>query len=420
MGQADKTGRLIRSLIDETALASKVGSDPRIGKIVAKNIGGLDPQLAARVKAGDPTAVLEAYQAVVAGGGRLPARQMELPLGDDPGTAMIPYGVRGPGEPGSLSAPGVTQSPGTALIPAPLRGMPGSGPRRIGTTAGVPGDLSGPGVLHGDPEWNRMVDEWNSARPFENNTPLRMRAGMNRALSTEVRLPRLTDENSFDAAATRWADSMDPSGVQSPPPGASPGWKQLAGAANSPAGRRIAAAAGIAGAGIGGWNMFPRDEDAEGEGITDTSGTEDLAAESRPAPSVEPSMPPEEQEFADRFKRQYLAREAKRNAPVDYSFQAREMIGKLNAMRREAGGEVPEAKAMMAEINRLLELSNKQKNAPGYEPPMPTDYHGEAQRLLQKLNAHRMEVGGEVPETQQVMAEVRRLQALGDQQRNAR
>jgi hypothetical protein len=31
-----------------------------------------------------------------------------------------------------------------------------------------------------------------------------------------------------------------------------------------------------------------------------------------------------------------------------------------------------------------------------------------------------MEVGGEVPETNQVMAEVRRLQALGDQQRNAR
>jgi hypothetical protein len=131
-------------------------------------------------------------------------------------------------------------------------------------------------------------------------------------------------------------------------------------------------------------------------------------------------MPPEEQEFADRFKRQYLAREAKRNAPVDYSFQARELMGKLNAMRRAAGGEVPEAKQMMAEIDRLLGMSNEQRNSPSYKPAMPTDYHAEAQRLLQDLNARRMEAGGEVADTQKVMAEVRRLQAMGDQMRNAR
>jgi hypothetical protein len=143
--------------------------------------------------------------------------------------------------------------------------------------------------------------------------------------------------------------------------------------------------------------MWPR-EDGERPAMgdmTDTSGTEALAEESRPVPATV-------------------------DGPPDYSFQARELINQLNAMRRQAGGEVPEAPAMMAEINRLLDLSNKQKNAPGYEPPMPTDYHGEAQRLIQKLNAMNQEVGGMSPETPRIMAEVRRLQALGDEQRNAR
>lgn len=131
--------------------------------------------------------------------------------------------------------------------------------------------------------------------------------------------------------------------------------------------------------------------------LTSTSGTEDLVEESRPAPRVaaEPSDDP------------------------DYSYEARQLMNKLNAMRRRAGGEVPEAKSMMAEIDRLLGMANKKRNAPDYKPAMPTDYHGEAQRLLQKLNAMRMEAGGEVPETQKIMAEVRRLQAMGDRMRNA-
>jgi hypothetical protein len=182
----------------------------------------------------------------------------------------------------------------------------------------------------------------------------------------------------------------------------------------------LGAAAATVGVGAGLASLYPSGEKPAQGDLTDTSGNADLVEESRPAPKVDSELPPDEQEFADRFKRQYLAREAKRNAPADYSFQARELMDQLNTMRRAAGGEVPEAKAMMAEINRLLELSNKQRNAPDYEPPMPTDYRGEAQRLLQKLNARRMEVGGEVPETDQVMAEVRRLQALGDRQRNVR
>jgi hypothetical protein len=161
------------------------------------------------------------------------------------------------------------------------------------------------------------------------------------------------------------------------------------------------AAAGAGGlAVLGGANMAP---DLM-FGPDDTAG---LAEESRPIPSVEatpdeaPAMPEPEM-------------------PEDYSFQARELMNQLNAMRRQAGGEVPEAPEIMAEINRLLGMSNQQRNAPDYQPTMPTDYHGEAQRLLQKLNEINGEMGGMSPETPKIMDEVRRLQAMGDQMRNAR
>jgi hypothetical protein len=341
------------------------------------------------------------------GAANVPARQMELPMGDGPppndlratfgdqanweetgriaerlmgerpNTGMIPYGQRGPGVPGGLSGPGVRQPQETGMIPAPLRGIPGEGQRRLGSRAGVPGDLTGPGVM----------------------------VRGSRGLSTDVRLPRLTDENSFDASAKRWADNFqDPSGVRSPPPGASAGWQRLA---NSPAGR-IAGGVGIAGAGIGAIDLMMPNEN--GDPPVRGSSTADLAAESRPIPSVE-STPDEAPAMPEAPAPEM---------PPDYSFQARELMNKLNAMRRQAGGEIPEAPQMMAEINRLLGMSNKQRNAPGYQPAMPTDHHGQAQMLLQKLNAMRMEAGGEVPEAQQIMAEVRRHQAMGDQMRNAR
>lgn len=380
----DAAGNVIRGLVDETALGSKLASDPRIQGIIAKNMAGMDPALAARVRAGDPSATLEAYQSIVAGGGRMPARQMELPMVDNQSTAMIPYGQRGPGVPGDISGPGVRQPQETGMIPAPLRGIPGEGQRRLGSRQGVPGDLTGPGVT----------------------------VRGSRGLSTDVRLPRLTDENSFGASAQRWADNMqDPSGVRSPPPGASAGWQRLA---TSPAGR-IAGGVGIAGAGIGAIDLMMPNEN--GDPPVRGSSTADLAAESRPIPSVEatpdeaPAMP---------TKAMPEAAPPAPEMPADYSFQARELMNKLNAMRRQAGGEVPEAPQMMAEINRLLGMSNKQRNAPGYQPAMPTDHHGQAQMLLQKLNAMRMEAGGEVPEAQQIMAEVRRHQAMGDQMRNAR
>jgi hypothetical protein len=43
----------------------------------------------------------------------------------------------------------------------------------------------------------------------------------------------------------------------------------------------------------------------------------------------------------------------------------------------------------------------------------------QAQALIAQLNEMRKKAGGEVPQAQKIMAEVRRLQAIGDQQRNA-
>lgn len=310
-----------------------------------------------------------------------PARQMELDLPEDPGTGMVPYGTKGPGVPvGGPSGPGVA------------------------------GDLSGPGTRGGQISrpWANNSDyvdpEFRVAPPTKMSVPQRgiaLQGQDTRGMSVDEDSWRYRDEG-LRGPFDDMDEALDSDDIIFPERGGPLGKRayrvvdgEFGPVRRPPWGKIGAAGAAAAGGGVA-WNMWPREDGerpANGD-ITDTSGTADLAAESAPPPVVD--------------------------GPPDYSFQARELMNKLNAMRRKAGGEVPEAKAMMAEINRLLDLSNKQKNAPGYEPPMPTDYHGEAQRLLQKLNARRMEVGGEVPETNQVMAEVRRLQALGDQQRNAR
>jgi len=153
------------------------------------------------------------------------------------------------------------------------------------------------------------------------------------------------------------------------------------------------------------------------------STTADLAAESRPVPPVPATNADgwqlEEAKAIERYKRQHLARveKFKREEYADPSDKAKAILDDLNARRRKAGGEVPEAKQMMAEADRLLAMGNAQRNAPGYTPRNPSNPREQAQILLQKLNADRMEAGGEVPHSRQVMAEVERLQKMYDQGR---
>lgn len=129
------------------------------------------------------------------------------------------------------------------------------------------------------------------------------------------------------------------------------------------------------------------------------SSTADLAAETSPPPSISVASG----ELAPRE-------------------QAHELIARLNLMRRNAGGEVPEAPAMQREINRLLDMSNQTMAAAsrGEVAMAGNDPHAQATRLLAQLNQMRRDAGGEVPEARQIMAEVSRLQQAGDAQRNAR
>jgi len=424
MGKKDLAGDGIRRLVG----SAKGGmASSRFEKIIqwAKSTG--NEELAAKLSSGQITAD-ELHQANSAyfessrprPMADAPGRQMELPMNDGPPPndlrplfgdqadweetgniaarilnegqrGMIPYGTRGPGVAvGGPSGPGVTgglSGPGTRqgqMIPG--RNNPMS---TADNPAGMRGTTTSPDALYdvtgrslpedpGRPGWPAGTGSWAS--------PGRTPDEMPRGLTADVDLPRLGD------GVLRGDTTSRPRGRQYRGSGAE--GRPL----NAPRGRgalTAAAAAGLGGIGI--YSMMdgePKDERAIGD-MTDTSGTEALAEESRPVPATV-------------------------EGPPDYSYQARELINQLNAMRREAGGEVPEAPAMMAEINRLLDMSNRQRNAPGYEPPMPTDYHGEAQRLIQKLNAMNQEMGGMSPETPRIMAEVRRLQALGDEQRNAR
>lgn len=124
--------------------------------------------------------------------------------------------------------------------------------------------------------------------------------------------------------------------------------------------------------------------------------TADLAAETRPLPKVEAQVSPRDRAMA--------------------------MIDDLNARRRKAGGEVPEAKQMMGEINRLLSMSNQEvaRQTSGQMPVAGNSPREQAIRLIAQLNDMRQKAGGEVPQAPQIMAEVRRLQALADRQANAR
>lgn len=72
---------------------------------------------------------------------------------------------------------------------------------------------------------------------------------------------------------------------------------------------------------------------------------------------------------------------------------------------------------MMAEINRLLAMGNEQRNAPGYQTGDTPG--GRALALIQQLNEMRRKAGGEVPEAPAMMAEIRRLQAEDDAIRNS-
>lgn len=356
-----------------------------------------------------PDAVYKAVSEMATGTGR-PMRQLQLPMGSDTAgdsvRSLIPYdnGARGfQMGANTTTAPATVPSPGTGMISAPPRGLGGPAQPRISTTAGVPVDRN-PGDdvnMFGMSESSLDEPFDDIARQFGRGQPagrltMAPRQGLPAPAQRALPAPASTvmrDQAAVDNIASQFDNVMGGRALSAAP--------QLAPAPGNggiPAWAKAAAGAGLVGAGAAAWNMMPsgmqsKESEAVGE-LDSTDGTADLAAESRPAPSVETSTSPRD--------------------------QAQALIAKLNKMRRDAGGEVPEAQQMMQEINRLMALSNQSRNAMTPQQAQGSkDPHIQAQALIAKLNQMRQQAGREVPQAQQIMAEVRRLQALGDQQRNA-
>lgn len=170
---------------------------------------------------------------------------------------------------------------------------------------------------------------------------------------------------------------------------------------------------GAVAAGVGGAAYHLSQPPAEP--MSHASDTADLKAEQKPVPEVrtqEPeSLPPTPESLANDPA-------PTQNAEWHYA-QARELIDRLNQMRRNAGGEVPEARPMMAMIRQHQAEGDRMRNSPEWSPTDTGDPHQQAQMLIRQLNEMRRAAGGEVPQARQIMAEVRRLQAMGDAQRNS-
>lgn len=339
-----------------------------------------------------------------------PSRQMELPLGDGP-TGMVPFGVRGAGIPvGGVRGPGVPvggmSSPGGGMIPAEPRGL--SNPNAL-TPENLLARLRGPDALYrpsstevGRPRLPRLPDKRLSTdvdlegipgpRPRVYQVPPRRLAG-----AVEEAVEDMPDFRF--RAPVRTVDEF--------PPPARGAWRPLAAAA-------IAGAAGTAGKYI--YDQLQNDNVANtaaeftpmpaggDSAIDSTDGAADLAAETSPPPVMETQEDP-------------------MDAPVDPSLEARKIINDLNARRRAAGGEVPEAKEMMAEVERLLAQGNQTRSATYVAAPQDdaSRYFQQAQGMIDQVNQmYRQGMTPNSPEVRQIMAEVRRLQQMGDSLRNRR
>jgi hypothetical protein len=335
------------------------------------------------------------YKAVAEMATKGPATQMSLPLSGDnagdavrqllPPTGLVPY-TR---ERGFVLGPNATTTPAlgprlsTDLVPSGLRGLPAPEPLRLEMNPGRAG-LPAPSRLA-------------LPAPAPRGLPAPSQAALSAPSSAAMR-----DQQAVDSIAGQFDRTLSPG---APAGGGAPGGvagQPMPGGSTDPRSwiNPLLVGGGLV-AGAAAYNALnqPKPDKsaaapAPEEGLTSTDGTADLAEESRPVPAVQTEDDPRE--------------------------RAQALIAQLNQMRRQAGGEVPEAAAMMQEINRLMALSNQRRNAMTPQQAQgSSDPHVQAQALIAKLNDMRRQAGGEVPQAQQIMGEVRRLQALGDQRRNA-
>lgn len=379
------------------SVEERVAGNPKTGMRPDPNIRAalqeLDPEFAARmdtasadeimsayanavnkadnVRRGRPKMVMDTPVGDVAPPAR-PARQMELPLGpsaQEPDIrALIPLGRPGPGVPGELSGPGQILTRQLDMIPAPLRGLPGSGPRRIGTTAGVP-------------------------------------VGPSQADVIDVPFTRVPPQRGL--SVVRQADEVA-DGPRVP-------WKTLA--------------AGI-GAGVGVSQLVPEEGYKTTPKAAAESTTADLVAETRPAPKVEatPEVPkPQVKQGPPDYSaqaRQLIARandiqrEAGRQTPESIALiKEADNLYRLAAEGRSKGTQP----AIMPVEQQNRQTSSIQRNAQQQiAQNQGSDYRSQARRLMAELNSRSSQGNISQGEYSAMKRRIDQLFALADQEDNAR
>lgn len=441
MGSTEKYGDFIRALVRPAS-----GANPAVPGQVLKLVGAnmdsltrIDPDLAARIANGDNEAIFDAYRMIVSKGealtrrggaqaaavmepeyadvlgmGEKPARQMELPLEEE--WQALPAAMRDAGDweaTGRIAEQILSEGP-RGMVPYGTRGagVPVGGVRGPGAAGG----LRGPGVRRGG-----MIPSGGGPLAMAESRGLSV--GGERGLSV--------------------------------PPGASPGWRQLAAAGspsamddvidvefdvlgpqrNLPGGGRnlpppvrgqrgqwmypamgaaaLGGAAALAARELG-------DAELQARGGDDTA---DLAAETRPVPSVG----------------------TQEESPlVDYSAMARDKIRQANEIQLREGRVTPESAALAREADALYQKAAEGRRTGSQPPIMPvgqqnaqtsairaqsaataaanpgSDYRSQARRMLAELNARASEGTLSNDERQKMMAEINRLYALADAQANQR
>jgi hypothetical protein len=379
------------------SVEERVAGNPKTGMRPDPNIRAalqeLDPEFAARMDTASADEIMSAYANAVNKADNVrrgrpkmvmdtpvgdvappvqPARQMELPLGpsaQEPDIrALIPLGRPGPGVPGELSGPGQILTRQLDMIPAPLRGLPGSGPRRIGTTAGVP-------------------------------------VGPSQADVIDVPFTRVPPQRGL--SVVRQADEVA-DGPRVP-------WKTLA--------------AGI-GAGVGVSQLVPEEGYKTTPKAAAESTTADLVAETRPAPKVEatPEVPkPQVKQGPPDYSaqaRQLIARandiqrEAGRQTPESIALiKEADNLYRLAAEGRSKGTQP----AIMPVEKQNRQTSSIQRNAQQQiAQNQGSDYRSQARRLMAELNSRSSQGNISQGEYSAMKRRIDQLFALADQEDNAR
>lgn len=393
----------------------RVANDPNIRRAIEESGG--------QVPVGDTEGTLAAYRSAVPAEDAIralippppPARQLELPLPDDPGRGLTPYGVRGPGVPvGGPGGAGVTVPGPTDLstfvtprrglpepprgLPEPPRGLP-EPPRQLPPPRRMA--LEAPGVAAAR---NAEMDEASAMDD----------------LAQAVERDRLIERLRLQEAAQRNGAEMFDRAVRRQPP--APPRRNLAGP--------LAGGAAAGGGAVFLMNQAEGPERATGgprrplvPNVTRPPrpmSTADLAAQTAPPPVVQ----------------------TQEDAPItlDYAQMARDKIRQANEIQLREGRITPESAALSREADALYLKAAEARRTGNHPPIMPVeqqndqtsaikararrelaenpggDPRSEARRIMSMLNA------GQIPPAQreQAKAEMKRLFAAADQQDNAR